>query len=87
MSLPFPATFPHDAGLRGAFVGDPQKRDVSASVFPTRAVGVALAVGGVRAALYSLGALIYLVNSGHCVYDTEISSVSGGSITNAFIAQ
>jgi len=57
------------------------------SVKDEDSIGVALAGGGVRAAMYSLGALMYLVDSGYCQYVTEISSVSGGSITNAFIGQ
>ena len=50
-------------------------------------LGVALSGGGVRASLFALGALIYLVDSRECERVTDISSVSGGSITNGFIAQ
>lgn len=57
------------------------------SVKDEDSIGVALAGGGVRAAMYSLGALMYLVDSGYCQHVTEMSSVSGGSITNAFIGQ
>lgn len=64
---------------------DPQP--MQTSVKDEDSIGVALAGGGVRAAMYSLGALMYLVDSGYCQYVTEMSSVSGGSITNAFIGQ
>ena len=37
--------------------------------------------------MFALGALIYLVDSGACTRVAEISSVSGGSITNGFVAQ
>jgi len=47
---------------------------------------VALSGGGLRAAAYALGALLYLVHSGLYVRVKNISSVSGGSITNAFVA-
>ena len=50
-------------------------------------IGVALSGGGIRASLFALGALKYLVDSGKNERVTEISSVSGGSITNGFIAQ
>lgn len=53
----------------------------------TSRLGVALSGGGVRASLFALGALAYLVDSRHCERVSEISSVSGGSITNALIAQ
>ena len=47
---------------------------------------VALSGGGLRASAYALGALLYLVHSGLNVKVKNISSVSGGSITNAFVA-
>lgn len=50
-------------------------------------IGVALSGGGVRASLYSLGALLCLVDSELNHRVSEIASVSGGSITNGFIAQ
>lgn len=62
----------------------------AAKVEPSREparLGVALSGGGVRASLFALGALTYLVDSRECERVTEISSVSGGSITNAFVAQ
>lgn len=49
--------------------------------------GVALSGGGVRASLFSLGSLLFLVDSGLNRRVSEISSVSGGSITNATVAQ
>lgn len=51
------------------------------------ALGVTLSGGGVRASLFALGALTYLVDSRECERVTAISSVSGGSITNGFVAQ
>jgi predicted acylesterase/phospholipase RssA len=47
---------------------------------------VALSGGGLRASAYALGALLYIVHSGLNVKVKNISSVSGGSITNAFVA-
>jgi predicted acylesterase/phospholipase RssA len=49
--------------------------------------GVALSGGGVRAALFSLGVLIGLVDCGENRKVSHISSVSGGSIVNAAVAQ
>ena len=51
-----------------------------------RTVGVALSGGGHRATIFALGALLYLVDSGRNADVRAISSVSGGSITNAFVA-
>jgi hypothetical protein len=39
-------------------------------------IGVALSGGGIRATLFSLGALMYFVDSGYSRYVTDISSVS-----------
>jgi hypothetical protein len=50
-------------------------------------LSVALSDGGARASLFAVGALAYLVDSGECARVTEICSISGGSITNGFIAQ
>jgi predicted acylesterase/phospholipase RssA len=47
-------------------------------------VGVALSGGGHRAALFGLGALLYLVDAGKGKQIRSIASVSGGSLTNAF---
>jgi predicted acylesterase/phospholipase RssA len=49
--------------------------------------GVALSGGGHRATLMTLGALIALVDRGLNPRVLQIASVSGGSITNAFVAQ
>jgi NTE family protein len=48
-------------------------------------IGIAISGGGVRAALYSLGVLVYLVHSGLHDRVRIISSVSGGSIVNAIL--
>lgn len=50
-------------------------------------IGVALSGGGLRASLFSLGVLIGLVDSGQNLNVTQVASVSGGSITNAAVAQ
>ena len=49
-------------------------------------IGVAISGGGVRAAFFALGSLLYLVDSGLNQSVRLISSVSGGSIVNAAIA-
>jgi predicted acylesterase/phospholipase RssA len=48
-------------------------------------IGVALSGGGHRAALFGLGALLYLADAGKNREVVTISSVSGGSLTNAFV--
>jgi predicted acylesterase/phospholipase RssA len=48
---------------------------------------VALSGGGFRAAAFGLGVLLYLVHSSLNQRVKTISSVSGGSITNGFVAQ
>lgn len=50
------------------------------------ALEIALSGGGLRATGYTLGALLYLVHSGLNSQVKNIVSVSGGSITNAFVA-
>lgn len=50
-------------------------------------IGVAMSGGGHRAALWGLGALLYLVDSGLHRDVTTISSVSGGSITNGVVGK
>ena len=47
-----------------------------------RPIRVALSGGGVRAALFDLGLLLYLVDAGLNTDVDQIASVSGGSITN-----
>jgi predicted acylesterase/phospholipase RssA len=51
----------------------------------SRTVGVALSGGGHRAALWGLGALLYLVDAGKGPSIGCVSSVSGGSLTNAWV--
>lgn len=48
-------------------------------------IGVAISGGGHRAALFGLGALMYLVDASKNGDVVAISSVSGGSLTNAFV--
>ena len=56
------------------------------AVTKEKELGLALSGGGHRAAVFALGALLYLVDSARNRDVTVVSSVSGGSITNAFIA-
>jgi predicted acylesterase/phospholipase RssA len=56
-------------------------------VTPPRDLGIALSGGGHRASLFALGALLYLVDSRANERVATICSVSGGSVTNAFVAQ
>jgi predicted acylesterase/phospholipase RssA len=51
------------------------------------ALCVSLSGGGHRASLFGLGALAYLVDAGLNRRVQAVSSVSGGSITNAYVAQ
>jgi predicted acylesterase/phospholipase RssA len=50
-------------------------------------IGVAISGGGHRASLFGLGALLYLADAGQNVDVVSIASVSGGSLTNGFVAQ
>lgn len=50
-------------------------------------IGVALSGGGHRASLFGLGALLYLADAGQNRQVRSIASVSGGSLTNGFVAQ
>lgn len=50
-------------------------------------IAVAMSGGGHRAALFGLGALLYLVDSGKAREVTSVASVSGGSLTNGAVAQ
>lgn len=50
-------------------------------------IGVALSGGGYRAAAFGLGVLMYLVDAKKNAEVVSISSVSGGSVTNGFVAQ
>lgn len=50
-------------------------------------IAVALSGGGHRASLFGLGVLLYLADAEKNRETTSIASVSGGSITNAYVAQ
>lgn len=50
-------------------------------------LALALSGGGHRATLFTLGALMYVVDAGRHRDTTSIASVSGGSLTNGFVAQ
>jgi predicted acylesterase/phospholipase RssA len=52
-----------------------------------RSIALALSGGGHRATLFTLGALMYVADSGRAKDVTSIASVSGGSLTNGFVAQ
>jgi hypothetical protein len=64
--------------MTGAYV-DQDAQSVSLSV--------ALSGGGHRASLFGLGVLLYLADVGRNNDVTSIASVSGGSITNGYLAQ
>lgn len=51
-----------------------------------KTIGLCLSGGGHRASIFSLGALLYLVDAGRKDDIKVISSVSGGSLTSAFLA-
>lgn len=59
----------------------------SQSTTGLRDIAVALSGGGHRASLFALGVLLYLVDTGKNRRVAMISSVSGGSITNGYVAQ
>src|ERR1700676_821166 len=62
--------------------------NVAAPGYPSaRSLAVSLSGGGHRAALFGLGALMYLVDARINAHVTSIASVSGGSITNGFVGQ
>src|SRR5689334_4221736 len=50
-------------------------------------IGIALSGGGHRAALCGLGALLYFIDAEKNREVTSIASVSGGSLTNGYMAQ
>lgn len=50
-------------------------------------ISVSISGGGHRAALFGLGALLYLADAGKNGDVTSIASVSGGSLTNGHLAQ
>jgi predicted acylesterase/phospholipase RssA len=52
----------------------------------TKSIGIGLSGGGCRAAIFGLGVLLYLADSGANRRVSAISSVSGGSMLNGFIA-
>lgn len=54
---------------------------------PTRRIAIALSGGGHRASLFGLGVLLYLTDAERNREVVSISSVSGGSLTNAWLAQ
>jgi predicted acylesterase/phospholipase RssA len=60
----------------------------TATAEPVRGSNIDLAFsgGGVRAALFAVGVVLYLIRSGIRTRVASISSVSGGSITNAVLA-
>src|SRR5829696_7498985 len=48
-------------------------------------VAVTLSGGGHRASLFGLGAMLYLIDAGKGPELSNVSSVSGGSLTNGYI--
>src|SRR5262245_51555324 len=79
----FVPNLPACLGRKSGFDNTEARRPMA----PYREIGVALSGGGVRASLASLGALLYVVDVGINEEVGTIASVSGGSITNAFVAQ
>lgn len=63
------------------------EEDASNAAAGDRDIAIALSGGGHRATVFALGVLLYLVDTGLNKRVAYISSVSGGSITNAFVAQ
>jgi predicted acylesterase/phospholipase RssA len=59
----------------------------NAQDYTEREIVVALSGGGHRATIFALGVLLYLVDTGLNKRVGYISSVSGGSIANGFVAQ
>ena len=53
----------------------------------TRRIAIALSGGGHRASLFGLGVLLYLADAGRNRDVMSVSSVSGGSLANAWLAQ
>ncbi|MYH07525.1 MAG: hypothetical protein F4146_03000 [Rhodothermaceae bacterium] len=53
----------------------------------TRRIAIALSGGGHRAPLFGLGVLLYLTDAERNSEVVSVSSVSGGSLTNAWLAQ
>lgn len=51
---------------------------------PRQHIGVAFSGGGHRAALFALGALLYLVDADKAPQVAAVTSCSGGSLTNAY---
>ncbi len=64
-----------------------EERSEAADFPGGRSVSVSLSGGGHRAALFALGALLYLSDAGKNREVTSIASVSGGSLTNGHLAQ
>jgi predicted acylesterase/phospholipase RssA len=73
-----------DATTMQASAPNSDERDAAAA---PRDIAVALSGGGHRATLFALGVLLYLVDTGMNRRVGTISSVSGGSIANGFVAQ
>jgi len=66
-------------------VGGSKGEGLVLSPIPAARVGVAMSGGGHRATLFGLGVLLYLADAGENRNVVSISSVSGGSLTNAFV--
>ena len=52
-----------------------------------RSTGLCLSGGGYRAAAFGLGVILWLIDCGKLETVGVVSSVSGGSITNAYLAR
>jgi predicted acylesterase/phospholipase RssA len=61
--------------------------DPSEGMSAPKRIGIAISGGGHRASLFGLGVLLYLVDADKNHDVVSIASVSGGSLTNGFVAQ
>jgi hypothetical protein len=63
-----------------------RERSTESSEVDHAGLTVALSGGGFRATAFSLGVLVYLIQSGMMARASGVISVSGGSVTNGFVA-
>ncbi len=54
---------------------------------PITWTGIALSGGGQRATLFTLGVLLHVAGAGKSRDVSSVASVSGGSLTNGYVAQ
>ncbi|MEH2530790.1 putative acylesterase/phospholipase RssA [Bradyrhizobium sp. AZCC 1588] len=71
--------------MNDSYTAKKRYRNTPHDIFPWT-IELALSGGGLRATAFGLGVMLYLVHSGLNKKVRNIASVSGGSITNAFVA-